>query len=257
MQTRPPRTAERLIALALGRDHERDMVLGDLHEEYVSVRPANRRDAWYWRQALSVAVHALVRRDRSGAAPYRSGDFFMRIFLKDVKYAWRSLLKRPLLTVTVATTLAFGLGANAAIFNLIDRMVLRPFPLADPDHTVLLSETGPRLDYGNKETVSPANFLDWRTSAGTITHLSGDPVVGRQPRRARQSGAAAGVSGLVWVLRCARHAAGARPRLRARRRDLRPSSRGRPQRRALEAAFRRATRRSSDAASRSTASPTR
>ena len=97
----------------------------------------------------------------------------MRIFLKDVKYAWRSLLKRPLLAVTVATTLAFGLGANAAIFNLIDRMVLRPFPLADPDHTVLLSETGPRLDYGNKETVSPANFLDWRTSVGTLTHLSG------------------------------------------------------------------------------------
>jgi putative ABC transport system permease protein len=96
----------------------------------------------------------------------------MRIFLKDVKYAWRSLLKRPLLTVTVATTLAFGLGANAAIFNLIDRLVLRPFPLADPDHTMLLSETGPRLDYGNKEAVSPANFLDWRTSAKTVTHVS-------------------------------------------------------------------------------------
>jgi putative ABC transport system permease protein len=173
MQTRPPRTAERLIALALGRDHERDMVLGDLHEEYVRRSARQSADAWYWRQALSVGVHALVRRDRSGAAPYRSGDFFMRIFLKDVKYAWRSLLKRPLLAVTVATTLAFGLGANAAIFNLIDRMVLRPFPLADPDHTVLLSETGPRLDYGNKETVSPANFLDWRTSVGTLTHLSG------------------------------------------------------------------------------------
>jgi len=41
--------------------------------------------------------------------------------LRDIRYAWRSLSKRPLLTLTVALTLALGLGANAAIFNLIDR----------------------------------------------------------------------------------------------------------------------------------------
>src|SRR5438874_2510032 len=113
-----------------------------------------------------------ARRVPADSTPHRSGDFFMRIFLKDVRYAWRSLFKRPLLTVTVATTLAFGLGANAAIFNLIDRLVFRPFPLADPDRTVLMSETGPRLDYGNKEAVSPANFFDWRRSADTVMHLS-------------------------------------------------------------------------------------
>ncbi len=96
----------------------------------------------------------------------------MRILMMDVRYAWRSLLKRPLLTLTVATTLAFGLGANAAIFNVVDRLVLRPFPLADPDRTVLMAETGPRLDYGNKEAVSPANFVDWRTSTDTVSHLS-------------------------------------------------------------------------------------
>ena len=56
----------------------------------------------------------------------------MRIFLKDVKYAWRSLFKRPVLTLTVALTLALGLGANAAIFNLIDRLVLRPSPRSTP-----------------------------------------------------------------------------------------------------------------------------
>jgi putative ABC transport system permease protein len=95
----------------------------------------------------------------------------MRIFLKDVRYAARSLFKRPLLALTVAVTLGLGLGANAAIFNLIDRLVLRPYPLADPDHTVLLSETGPRLEY-RRESVSLPNFLDWRTSAETMTHLT-------------------------------------------------------------------------------------
>ena len=91
----------------------------------------------------------------------------MRIFLNDVKYAWRALLKRPLLTATVAMTLALGLGANAAIFNLIDRLVLRPFPAIDPDNVVMIAETGPRLSY-RRETTSPANFLDWRVSADTV-----------------------------------------------------------------------------------------
>jgi putative ABC transport system permease protein len=95
----------------------------------------------------------------------------MRILLKDVRYAWRSLLKRPLLTITVASTLALGLGANAAIFNLIDRLVLRPYPLEDPDRAVLFSETGPGEEY-KKETVAPANFYDWRAAATTTEFLS-------------------------------------------------------------------------------------
>ncbi len=95
----------------------------------------------------------------------------MATLLKDVRYAWRSLLKRPLLTLTVAATLALGLGANAAIFNLIDRLVLRPFPALDPDNVVSIAETGPRLDY-RRETVSPPNFLDWRKSADTVKSMS-------------------------------------------------------------------------------------
>ena len=102
----PPRAAEWLIALSFRRVHERDMVLGDLHEEYVGHSMRQGADRWYWRQAISIAAHALARRIPADSTPHRSGDFFMRIFLKDVKYAWRSLLKRPLLTVTVATTRA-------------------------------------------------------------------------------------------------------------------------------------------------------
>jgi putative ABC transport system permease protein len=167
----PPRAAEGVIAFALRRRDERDMVLGDLHEEYVRRSLNGAADRWYWRQAFSIAAHAALRR-APDHKPHPGGDVFMRIFFKDVSYAWRSLMKRPLFTLTVAVTLGFGLGANAAIFNLIDRLVLRPFPLADPDRTVLLSETGPRLDYGNKEAVSPANFFDWRESVDTLTHLS-------------------------------------------------------------------------------------
>ena len=159
-----PYLAERLLRLALRSDLEREMVLGDLQEQL-----SRHGAAWYWRQAIAIAAHAILRRSPSDDRP--SGDFFMRIFLKDVKYAWRSLFKRPLLTGTVALTLALGLGANAAIFNLIDRLVLRPFPAIDPDNVVLIAETGPRLTY-RRETTSPANFLDWRAAADSVTHMT-------------------------------------------------------------------------------------
>jgi putative ABC transport system permease protein len=91
--------------------------------------------------------------------------------LKEIQYGCRALVKRPLLTLTVIVTLALGLGANAAIFNLIDRLVLRPYPLDDPDSVVLLSETGPGLEF-TKESVSPANFYDVRAASRTLEHLS-------------------------------------------------------------------------------------
>ena len=161
----PPAAAQWLLARALRRPDERDMVLGDLHEQF-----AARGRRWYWAQAFAISAHALLRRAAS-AEPKPAGDFFMRIFLKDVHYAWRSLLKRPLLTLTVTATLALGLGANAAIFNLIDRLVLRPFPALDPDNVVMIAETGPRLQY-KRETTSPANFLDWRADADSVLHMS-------------------------------------------------------------------------------------
>jgi putative ABC transport system permease protein len=96
----------------------------------------------------------------------------MSDLFKELRYSFRALVKRPLLTFTVTTTLALGLGANAAIFNLIDRLVLRPYPLENPDSIVLLAETGSDLEF-KKEAVSPANFLDWRAETRTLDFLSG------------------------------------------------------------------------------------
>jgi putative ABC transport system permease protein len=162
----PPALAEWLLSIFLRNDSEREMVLGDLHEEV-----HRRGRLWYWRQALSIAAHACGRRLLAGDDPRRSGDSFMYTLIKDLRYAWRALFKRPALTLTVAATLGLGLGANAAIFNLIDRLVLRPYPLKDPDRAVLFSETGPRLQY-KEESVSPANFLDWRAQTRTVAFLS-------------------------------------------------------------------------------------
>jgi putative ABC transport system permease protein len=95
----------------------------------------------------------------------------MRTFLMDTRLAFRALRKRPGLTAVVAVTLGLGLGANAAIFNMVDRLILRPFPFTDPDRAVMLAETGNGFDF-QKESVSPANFHDWRERSTTIANLT-------------------------------------------------------------------------------------
>ncbi|MGH9410146.1 MAG: hypothetical protein ACRD1V_11905, partial [Vicinamibacterales bacterium] len=149
------RFAEWLLARVLRDEAERDMVLGDLCEEH-----GRHGRLWYWRQIASIAAHAGLRPSavRSVAV---SGDGAMNTWIKDIRYAWRAMYKRPLVTLTIVTTLALGLGANATIFNLIDRMVLRPYPLPDPDRAVMITETGPGIDF-KEGSVAPANFFDWR-----------------------------------------------------------------------------------------------
>jgi putative ABC transport system permease protein len=82
-----------------------------------------------------------------------------------VRRAFRSLFKRPVVTTAVVLTLALGLGANAAIFGIIDALVLRPFPMPDVDRLVMPVETVPNQEY-RRETVAPADYLDWRREAG-------------------------------------------------------------------------------------------
>jgi putative ABC transport system permease protein len=92
----------------------------------------------------------------------------------DVRFATRSLAKRPFMSLTVIATLALGIGANAAVFNIIDALVLHPYTLRDVDRIVMPVQTAPN-ENDKRESVSPANFLDWRrdTARGdTIRNLA-------------------------------------------------------------------------------------
>ena len=62
------------------------MVLGDLQEQLPT-----RGRAWYWREALAIAVHALARRSPIDDPATRRGDLFMSTWLTDIRYAWRSV----------------------------------------------------------------------------------------------------------------------------------------------------------------------
>ena len=81
--------------------------------------------------------------------------------LKDIRYGFRALLKRPGATVVALITLALGIGVNTAIFSAVNSILLRPLPLKDPERLVSVWEQGLRLGLHQNE-VAPANFFDLR-----------------------------------------------------------------------------------------------
>ena len=85
----------------------------------------------------------------------------MQIFWQDLRYAIRTLLKKPGFTAVVLIVLGLGIGANTAIFSIVNAVLLRPLPYTDPDRLVMIHEHLPKL-FGPAVNLSGAEFLDYR-----------------------------------------------------------------------------------------------
>ena len=85
----------------------------------------------------------------------------MRTLGLEVRHACRSILKRPAMSAIVVVTLGLGLGTNAAVFSMIDALVLRPFTMRDVDRITLVSYTRPD-NQDRREALSPADYLDFK-----------------------------------------------------------------------------------------------
>jgi len=83
----------------------------------------------------------------------------MTTFLQDMRYGVRMLLKDKGVTFVVILALALGIGANTAIFSVVDAVLLRPLPYAESDRLVFLNETAKSMD---EISISYPNFTDWR-----------------------------------------------------------------------------------------------
>jgi putative ABC transport system permease protein len=90
---------------------------------------------------------------------------------KDLRYAARMLRKKPGFALVAVVTLALGIGANTAIFTVVNTILLRPLPYRDPERIVQIQGTYQRSDV---ETggVSPSNFLDLRGQAKNFEELN-------------------------------------------------------------------------------------
>jgi len=80
---------------------------------------------------------------------------------QDLRYGLRMLVRNPAFTVVAVIALALGIGANSAIFSVVNTVLLKPLPYKNPDALVLVWDEQTHLGFP-KDTPSPANFLDWR-----------------------------------------------------------------------------------------------
>ncbi|PWT93385.1 MAG: ABC transporter permease [Blastocatellia bacterium] len=107
----------------------------------------------------------------------------MDLLFKDIRYAVRSLLKWPGFTTIAVLTLALGIGANAAIFSVVNAVLLKPLKFRDPERLVMIWEEASFAGFP-RNTPATANYVDWKTqnrsfedmaaSASTNFNITGD-----------------------------------------------------------------------------------
>jgi putative ABC transport system permease protein len=108
--------------------------------------------------------------------------------LEDLRFAFRQLIKNPAFSAVAIVTLALGIGANTAIFSIVNAVLLQPLPYPDVDRIMVLNESsGPGQDY----SVALPDYFDWRNDNTVFEHLAAthkesrnlSGIPGRDPER--------------------------------------------------------------------------
>ena len=95
----------------------------------------------------------------------------MEMFWQDIRYGVRMLLKAPSISIVATIALALGIGANTAIFSVVNAVLLRPLPFANSEQLMNVWETDSVRGY-IRGSASYPNFVDWREQNHVFEHIS-------------------------------------------------------------------------------------
>src|SRR5213596_3626229 len=108
--------------------------------------------------------------------------------MNNIRFAFRQVIKNPAFSAVAVITLALGIGANTAIFSVVNAVLLRPLPYPEADRIMVLNESsGPGQDY----SVALPDYFDWRNDNTVFEHLAAthkesrnlSGIPGRDPER--------------------------------------------------------------------------
>lgn len=186
MSTVPDRTRARyrLLLRAWPREH-RERYGHEMEETFLAllrvarVRAGRVGVAACWVRAIADAgVHGTAQRFRHGSGARtgahsqaeRGGELMGTVF-NDVRYALRSLSRRPVFAITAMLTVAIGIGANASVFTVVNGFMFTPIPYEDPDELIAIWSAKPALGWSGTD-VNHADAWDWRARASTLDDLA-------------------------------------------------------------------------------------
>ena len=178
---RPPRVAEALLGLSLPGD-VRDAALGDMAEAYRQL--ARKRDPvsaryWYWSQTVR-SLNPVLRwpmrfaspLQRIRPAPRRHRGGWMGSVLQDIRFGLRAAQRNLGSTLVIVLTLGVGIGANTAIFSVVDGILLRPLPYPEPERLVTVWADYTQRSGPLREWLSYANFHDLRRETAVFEEVA-------------------------------------------------------------------------------------
>src|ERR1044071_1593831 len=128
----------------------------------------------------------------------------MENLLQDLRYAFRMLTKNPGFAAVAVLTLALGIGANTAIFSVVNAVLLRPLPYKKPERLVMVWERDTARGW-QQSSAAPANFIDWRAQnqvfeeMGAIFEMSSNLTGVDEPERIQGQNVTASVFSLLGV----------------------------------------------------------
>ena len=128
----------------------------------------------------------------------------MNTFIQDVRYGLRGLWRQPAFTLVAVLSLALGIGANTAIFSLVNAVLFKPLPFREAERLVMLWENQTLIG-ASGDNVTPANYVDWKTQnqvledVAALTWQSFNLTGDGEPERISAYGATANFFPLLGV----------------------------------------------------------